>query len=251
LFELPTEAEPVRVVCGDCLEVLPTLPDGCVDAVITDPPYGKGYHSGGVSAIPSEKWSAPKACPWDGVKIAGDDAPNADAIPHAFRLLREGGACYLFTQWMVETFWLNALQEAGFVVRNRLVWAKPFHGAGDLQTTYGPQHESILFATKGRHELNGKRHGDVWAEPVGANGCFRKGKVHPTEKPVALIRRFVGASVPPDGLILDPFAGSGTTGVAAISENRRAILIEKEPAYAEIARRRVREAMGTGLLAGV
>jgi hypothetical protein len=74
---------------------------------------------------------------------------------------------------------------------------------------------------------------------------------HPCPKPLGWMRWLVKKATLPGELVLDPFAGSGTTGVAALLEGRRAVLIEKEPAYCDIARRRVAEAMGGGLLAAV
>ena len=75
---------------------------------------------------------------------------------------------------------------------------------------------------------------------------------HPTQKPVRVMRWTIQQlKLPPNSLILDPFGGSGTTAIAALREGHRCIIIEKEPAYVEIIRRRVREAMGTGLLAGI
>lgn len=251
-IEMPTESEPVKVIEGDALEVLRWLPDGVFDAVVTDPPYGKSYHSGGVSALPSQRWTNPKLCQWDGVTILGDKTPDTRATTDSFRVTRNGGACYVFSQWMVEEVWVKALRDAGFTVRNRLVWVKPFHTAGDLQTTYGPRHESVLFAAKGRHLLREGRDGDVWVEPIGDNGCFRKGKLHPTEKPVKLLRHLIRKSTEPGDLILDPFVGSGTTLVAAALEGRRAIGIEREPHYCAIVRRRIDEVMGkSGLFATV
>ena len=75
---------------------------------------------------------------------------------------------------------------------------------------------------------------------------------HPTQKPVSLMEWCIAkCKLAPGSIILDPYAGSGTTGVAAVKMGMRAILIEREPAYCDIARRRVAEAMGAGLLAGI
>jgi DNA modification methylase len=233
----------VTLLQGDCLDILPTLGAGSVDCVITDPPYGKGYHDGGLSEIPRH-WENPPAARFAGVKIAGDERPNTLSIPEMARVLREGGAIYVFSQWMVEAEWIAAIRDAGLSVRNRLIWAKPYHGAGDLKTTYGPQHESILYATKGRHELIGSRDGDVWNQSAGSDGFFanRKGKAHPNQKPLELIRWLIQKSSRPGNLILDPFAGSGTTAVACMKTGRRCIAIEIDPRYIAIIERRVKAA---------
>jgi len=226
----------VTIYHGDCREILPTLEP--VDLVLTDPPFGKGYHDGGVSNLKSEKWeSSRETVTWSAIE--GDRKPDTSSLLELFRLLREGGCCYLFSQWMVEPAWLAALDDAGFSVRNRLVWVKPNQTSGDLKTTYGPQHETIYYATKGRHELRGRRDGDVWVESFGSDGCFRKGKQHPTEKPIPLLSWLVSKSSDVGALVLDPFAGSGTTLRAAKDLGRKAIGIEIEERYCEIAAKRM------------
>jgi len=219
---------------GDCLELLPDMPK--VDLVLTDPPYGKGFHEGGISKRPSKKWSAPGVAKWEGCKIIGDKTPKTDVV--GLFPVSPGGACYVFTQWMVEAAWISAIQNSGMIVRNRLIWVKPTHGAGDVRTTYAPQHESIIYSTLGRREISGKRYGDVWLEPFGSNGCFRKGKLHPTEKPISLLVWIISKSTFP-GSILDPFMGSGTTLLAAKQLNRKAIGIEIEEKYCEIGAKRL------------
>lgn len=230
----------VELYCGDCLEILPTLAG--IDAVVTDPPYGKGFHDGGLGGIPSSKWAKPTPPRFAGAQIRGDAEPDTRAIGEIAKLLADGGACYLFAQWMVESAWIEALGASGLTVRNHLIWVKPFHGAGDLRTTFGPQHEIVLYATNGRHELRGRRDGDVWLEPVGPNGCFRKGREHPTQKPVDLCRWLIEKSTDPGATVLDPFMGSGTTGVACVQTGRSFIGIEIDPTYFEIAQRRIRDA---------
>ena len=228
------------IVCGDCLDVIAEMPDGCVDLVVTDPPYGKRFHDGGLGSIPSKKWANPPTISrFAGVKIIGDNVPNPAAIVDLRRVLRVGGACYVFTQWMVESIWVDALRTSGLTARNCLVWVKPFHGAGDLKTTYGPQHERISYATNGRHELRGKRDGDVWLEPVGPNGCFRKGKIHPTQKPLGLCSWLIEKSSDEGDLVFDPFMGSGTTAVAADRLGRRWFGCDVSEEYVAMALERI------------
>jgi len=234
----------VTLYQGDCLEILPTLSG--INAVVTDPPYGKGYHSGGVSSISSNKWKEPSCDKWKGVKIIGDEQPETSCIPLIKSAVVEGGAIYLCSQWMVESDWITALLDADLKVRNRLIWVKPVQGCGDLQTTFGPMHESILFAAKGRHELRGKREGDVWVEKVGVNGCFRKGLVHPCQKPVPLMGWLIEKSTTAGDTVLDPYMGSGSTIIAAIRTGRKAIGIEKDPEHFEAALNRIKEELAQG-----
>jgi site-specific DNA-methyltransferase (adenine-specific) len=235
VFDLPTDAEPVRVIRGDCLDVLRALPDGCVDAVITDPPYGISYQS--ARRTGSERFP----------KIANDAQPFVWWLPEAARTLAPGGCLVCFCRWDTAEAFRLAIGWAGLRIGAQLVWDRMVHGLGDPSSRPAPQHDVMWFAVRGRYQLPDRRPTSVYrAQRIGGDQLE-----HPNQKPADLMRGLIRDYAPAGGVILDPFAGSGTTGVAAISEGRRAILIEKEPAYADIAERRIREAMGTGLLAGV
>jgi DNA modification methylase len=237
VVEMPTEAEPVKVVEGDCLEVLRSLPDGCVDAVITDPPYGTDVPRDGYGR--RQLWNAER-------RIEGDsDLAAMDAgLRESLRLLAPNtwAVCFVSPKRHAES--VAVAEGAGFAVKGEVVWDKAVPGLGG-GIRY--QHELVVLLAKG--------------EPAGMAQLFsviRCNRVqharHPHEKPVGLVRELVRYTTTEGWLILDPFAGSGTTGVAAISEGRRAILVEKDPEYAALCRRRVSEAMGTGagsLLAGL
>jgi len=242
--DLPTEAEPVRVVEGDCLELLRQLPDGCVGAVITDPPYGinctkVGSGTGGKGTY--HRFTTPGAA-----KIAGDRSVDGGWLADAYRVLRPDGFLFSFSRWDGDAEWHRLIMSAGFKMKNRAVWVKAHFGSGDLTGAFGFQHESVFVAAKGRPALRGKRAGDVWRDNW--TECIRHGKAHPFEKPLDLIRRLVLAASDPGDLVLDPFGGSGTTAAACAMTGRRCLLIEREPAYAAIARKRVAEAMGAGSL---
>ena len=252
VFDLPTESDPVRVVQGDCLDVLRTLPDGCVDAVVTDPPYcsgaateagrGSSTHQG----LRSETMRAGRF-EWfdaDNMTTSGLVWLLRSVAVESSRVLVGGGSILAFCDWRMAFTLGPAMESAGFRLRNLVVWDKGHFGCG---TGFRPQHELILHLTRRSPDFHAMDTGNVLRTKRVQSGD----RDHPTEKPVELMRQLLRVVCPPGGLVLDPFAGSGTTGVAAISEDRRVILIEKEPAYVEIARRRVRDAMGSGLLAGV
>lgn len=221
---MPTDAEPVVVVEGDCLDVLRELPDGCVDAVITDPPWGINMDTdytrfvGGLSASRNH-----------GSRIVGDDEPFNPSPWLAFPHVALWGAnCFAerlpVGRWLV---WVKKRdnQLGTFMSDAEVCWVNKPPGALRAPGVYVKHHVWHGFDRQTERE------------PV----------LHPTQKPVAVMRWTIEmAEVSRGGIILDPFAGSGTTGVAAIAEGRRCILIEKEPKYADICRRRVAEAMGLG-----
>jgi len=236
VVEMPTTDEPVKVVEGDCLDVLRELPGGCVDAVVTDPPYGISYQS--ARRIDKSQWKP---------KIANDDAPFVWWLFDAARALRDGGALLCFCRWDVQEAFRLAIGWAGLKVRGQLIWDRVGHGAGDPAVSPAPQHDVIWYATKARRVFHAMRPKSVIRALRLSGDALR----HPNEKPEPLLASLVGSYVAPGELILDPFAGSGTTGVAAALEGRRCLLIEKEPAYAAICRERVAKVMDAGLFADV
>ena len=107
-----------------------------------------------------------------------------------------------------------------------------------MKSSYIPNHEFIIYATKGRHILRGKRSADVMDVRKDAPSKY----VHPTQKPVELMAGLIEKSTDPRGIVLDLFMGSGSTGVACANTERRFIGIEIDPGYYEIAQKRIEEA---------
>jgi len=130
---------------------------------------------------------------------------------------------------------------AGFAVKTSVVWDKGNYGMGDLTGNFSPSYETCIFATKGKYAFPGKRPRDVLQVPR-LNGSQ---VVHPNEKPVELMKQLIDITTRPNDLILDPFAGSGTTLVAALQNGRRYIGVEISPQHYETAQRRIYEAAFT------
>lgn len=235
---------------GDCIEVMPSV--GKVDAVITDPPYGIGCTKTGAGAAHGGRVEpgrdVDRFTRAGGAKIAGDDKPDAAWLAVAAGVLADRGALYSFSRWDVDPFWHAAIEACGFKIANRIVWVKANHGSGDLTGAFGCAHETLFRAGRGRLRLRVSRTGDVWTDLW--TECVRHGRVHPFEKPVDLMGKAVAADTDPGDLILDPFAGSGTTGVAALRLGRRFIGIEKDEKYFRLACDRLRaEEQGSTLQA--
>lgn len=202
---------------GDCVDILPTLPR--VDAVVTDPPYGIGaakngkVHGGAVSA----KWAGAK--PKDYGQNAWDESPVPAEV---MALVRSAGHWNIifggnYYDCPATSCWL--------------VWDKETNGNladAELAWTNLPKAVRLI-----RYLWNG------FAIAPGA----QRGD-HPTQKPVQVMKWCIGHLPDPAETILDPFMGSGTTGVAAVQMGRKFIGIEREPKYFEAACRRIREASG-------
>jgi len=210
--------------CGDCLDVLPTLAAGSVDAVITDPPW-MDYETGWYDA---SEWHRPI------VSVHPDSY-----MPQLYRVLRNDRAILVWCRWDSFEVHAQSARSAGFTVKNCIVWAKPNHTAGDLDGNLGYKHEMAVFAVKGNWKRHDKREVNLWQEEHLFTRSYRD---HPTQKPVHLMRRSVLAVAEFGATVLDPFMGSGTTGVACRMEGRNFIGVELDPHYYAIAERRIANA---------
>lgn len=219
------------VVVSDALAFLRGLPSESVDAVITDPPYGIGYESSWTTRIDGSRRTTPTSF--------GKDKLDVSWITECCRVLKNGGAMYLFTRWDVAHYFRDAIEAAGLKVAQRIVWHKAHWKMGDLRY-YGSQTEDILFARKGDHSLRwAKREGNVW---YSADALYQGDGYwgHPTQKPIKILEKPILYSTDPGGVICDPFLGSGTTAVAAKRLDRHYIGCDLNPAYVALARERLR-----------
>jgi site-specific DNA-methyltransferase (adenine-specific) len=217
----------VDLMQGDCLEIMAEIEDGSVDLVLTDPPYGMSFQSN--RRVARDKFA----------KIANDTSLDwLDAFfAECDRVMRADTAIYCFCSWHhVDVF--KQTFERRFTLKNVLVWNKNNHGSGDLTGAYAPRHEFVLFGHKGRSLLREKRVPDVFDFPKIPSSKL----VHPTEKNIDMLEVFVRNSSDAGDTVLDPFMGSGTTGVAAMQAGRRFIGIEMDAGYFDIAERRIMEA---------
>ena len=189
---------------ADCREVLTTFTKA--DLVVTDPPYGMAFRSNYRSVRHAS--------------IVGDDALPIEAISECVAASLR--AAYVFCRWD------NLIDMPK--PRSVLVWVKNNWSMGDLQHEHGRQWEAICFYPKDGHEFIKRIPDVVYADRTGND-------LHPTEKPESLLTKIIAANV--GDLILDPFMGSGTTLRAAKDLGRRAIGIEIEEKYCEIAAKRL------------
>lgn len=212
---------------GSCQTLLQALPDACMDAVITDPPYGTAS-PGKVQATSSQGGEIRQFdLPWD------RELP-LDWIPEAARALRPGGAFVAFTDGKrIGELWAAA-EAAGLKGRHNLYWRKT-NPTLQPRGNFASAVEVALYARKpGGPEFwtGGATTHNVYEAPL-CTGPERT--AHPTQKPQRLMEWLIGLLVPPDGFVLDPFAGSGTTGAAALKLGRRFMGAERDPEYYRIA----------------
>jgi len=230
--------QPWDLRLGDCLEVMQGIESDSIDAMVTDPPYC----SGGFSET-AKRQAKGQGLRSETIRDVGwfinDNMSSAGLIwllrtmaVEAYRLLRDGASLTLFTDWRMVPHLAPALESSGLRYQNMLIWDKGNPGLG---TGFRPQYEVILHLVKGTGRFHDFSAGNVLRESrVGAAE-----RLHQTEKPVELLQRIVRVVCPTGGLVLDPFMGSGSTGVAAVSEGMRFIGIERALEHVETARRRL------------
>lgn len=199
---------------GDCLNVLRRLPDACADFVLTDPPYLVCYKDR------------------RGRRVINDDNSHwlFPAFSELHRVLKPNSYCVSFYGWSKVDRFFEAWRLCGFRPVGHFVWAKRY--ASCVRHTQ-MKHEQAYLLAKGEPSLPHSPPPDVLPWNYTGN------RLHPTQKPVDSLTPLVEAFTRPGGLVLDPFAGSGTTGVAARQCKRRFILIEKDAAYYRAACRRL------------
>lgn len=231
------DIRPGAIINADCLTVLRHMDADSIDMIITDPPYGIDYQS----CFPRSKDPTARF-----KKITNDKRPFIWWIYDAYRILKEGGGVLCFSRWDVQQTFIDAMKIAGFSVKSVLVWDRVHHGMGDLKGNFAPRYDTCIFAAKGRYILPNGRPADV-IQCQRLNGAKL---LHPNEKPAALMRKLVEATTKPGALVLDPFAGSGSTLAAAALTGRQYIGVEIDPEYCRIAQKKVQDALKMRLLKG-
>lgn len=225
-----------RVILGDCLDPvtgLASLPDKSVAHVITDPPYEAEAHTlqrrvkrgGGVMEVEPLSFSAMT------------EEGRAATAREVARVVRRW--VVVFCQVESALLWANALRAAGLIYKRTGVWVKPDGMPQYSGDRPGMGYESLVIAhAPGRSAWNGGgRHG-VWTfNKMGPDDRNRTG--HETQKPLALMSALVSDFTDPGDLVCDPFAGSGTTGVACKRLGRRFVGWERDPKYHAIAVKRI------------
>ena len=220
----------------DCLEGLKQLDDESIDLFITDPPYKLNKTTGSST-------SSSKADRWQGNLKAGDKTANivnvikfSEWLPEVFRVLKENSHCYIWVNDKNLVDLCNEAEKVGFRLHNILVWKK---NNCTPNRWYMKNCEFIVFLHKGK-SFPIKNLGD--AQLFECDNINGKDKLHPTQKPITYLERLILNSSNELDTVLDPFMGSGSTGVACINTNRKFVGIELDNIYNEIAKNRIQEA---------
>lgn len=224
----------IKLWCDDCMNRFKDIESESVDLICTDPPYPmtpRGCHgnSGGMLAK--------KVC-MDGKVFTHNDIDVSVYAPEFYRVLKDGTHCYVMCNHINLQHMLNVFTDVGFHFTKSLIWDK---GNKIMGTYYMSQFEYILFFRKGKgKKINNCGTADILSIPNKKTQIDGK-NIHDTEKPVELMKILIENSTQPWEVVLDPFMGVGSTGVAAVSADRSFIGIELEKEYFKIAKSRIRD----------
>lgn len=238
----------VKLLQGDCLELMKNIPDGSVDMVLTDPPYSSGgLFAGDRKASTRQKYTNSA---YNGAarfqNFSGDNMDQRSFTEFMRMVLNKcrqkskaESVCAVFVDWRNIVAMIAAVQCAGWAYRGIVAWDKGI--CRPIPNRFRNDCEYIVWGTNGPRKTEYKK--GVFIGP----GCYRiksvgtKQKHHQTEKPVELLEKLL-AICPDSGTVLDPFMGSGSTGVACVNTGRNFIGMELDTGYFETATRRIQEA---------
>lgn len=215
----------MKLLHGDCLDLLKTLPENSIDCVITDPPYYVGMTHNSHKATFSDLTML---------------KPFFIQLFNEFkRVTKEGGFIYVFTDWRTAPF-IQPIMSEMLDVKNMLIWDKII---GRVTHTYRYQHELILFATNGKSKRK-IYSGNIIKEKSFSSGAHATNiKIHPTQKPVELLQRLIADGTNKGDVVLDCFMGSGSCGIACVKMERRFIGMEVDENYFKSAQSMIKKVL--------
>ena len=247
------KSDSVQLFHDDCINILNSLPENSIDMIFADPPYF--LSNGGISCRAGKMVSVNKA-DWD--KSNGVDKDfefTHNWINACRRVLKDNGTIWI-SGTMHNIYQVGfSLQKLNFKLLNEISWFKP-NAPPNLSCKYfAHAHETVLWARKNEkipHIFNyevmrewndaitpkGKQMRSIWNIPLTPMSEKTHGK-HPTQKPIELLKRIIASSTKENAVILDPFNGSGTTGVVATMLNRQFIGIDKEEEFLKTTIKRI------------
>ena len=224
-----------NLFCGDSIELMKSIPDNSIDLIVTDPPYkttsrGSAGNSGRMLQKQINK---------DGNVFKHNNVKISDYACEFYRILKNGTHCYVMTNHKNLIEMLSEFTKAGFIFTKSLIWEK---GNKIMGQYYMSQFEYILFFRKGKaKKINYCGTSDIINIPNIKQKDENNKNLHDTEKPVELMSILIENSSKESDIVLDPFMGIGSTGIACKNLNRKFIGMELDKGYFKIAKDRIGE----------
>ena len=250
---LPENLPVGQILCGDCLSILPSLPRSAFDCCIADPPFNMSQKKGLGWAFSSHITMQES---WDIFSKDEYSQFTLDWVTEILRVVKTNGNIFVFGSF-------HNIFTLGFILQNifdrriitQIVWYKPNAQPNITCRMFTESTEFILWAVNNKNKKaknwtfnyetmkamnNNKQMRNMWEIPLTKQSEKKHGK-HPSQKPLQVVERLVLAGTNEGDLILDPFSGTGTTGIVAEKQNRKWVMIEKEKSYNQIAQKRLDE----------
>lgn len=223
----------IKLLQGDCLELMKNISDNSIDLIVTDPPYkttsrGNAGNSGGMLQKQINK---------QGKVFEFNNIKPKEYVNEFYRVLKDGCHCYVMTNHVNLIEMLNTFTECGFHFIKNIIWNK---GNKIMGQYYMSQYEYIMFFRKGKgKKINNCGTSDILSVPNIKSKNDEGKNLHDTEKPIKLMQILIENSSKENQLILDPFMGIGSTGIACKNINRNFIGMELDEKYFNIAKERI------------
>lgn len=225
--------EQIKLINGDCLEVLRKIDNESVSAIITDPPYNiskdNDFKTMGRAGIDFGEWDK--------------DFDLTSWIIEASLKIKKGGNIVIFNTWKNMSYIAKALEENGFEVKDLIRWKKTNAMPRNRDRRFISDYEVAVWAVKKGGKWTFNRLSDTYEIPEIVGGLTPKSEKiyggHPTQKPIYVMKWIIERLTNEGDVILDPFMGSGSTGIACLETGRKFIGIELDEQYHDIAVNRV------------
>ena len=231
----------IQLFNESCLEVMKKMKEESVDLIVTDPPYKVTSRGRGKEGTTTSGGMLTKKIVNSGKVFNHNNIKPQEYIPEMYRLLKDGGHCYIMCNNINLLEMLNTAKENNFHFVKSLIWDK---GNKIMSQLYMNQFEYILFFRKGKFKkINNCGTSDIITVPNKKTKDENNQNLHDTEKPIELMKILIENSSQENEIVFDPFLGIGSTGIASIKSKRQFIGCEIDERYFEIAKKRIIECL--------
>lgn len=223
---------------GDSRELITQIPDKSIDFLLTDPPYNIGKHSTGNIPLPGRTAMNNDLAEWDWV-----DFNPEDWVEEFIRVLKPTGNLFIFTSYNQLGRWYNILDHR-FDTSNFMIWHKTNPAPKIFKAGFLNSCEMIFCCWNKKHTWNfisQKEMHNFLESPICMAPERLKEPKHPAQKPISILKKMINIATNEDDIVLDPFMGVGSTGVAALELNRKFIGFELDDSYFKAGKKRIME----------